>query len=71
MPSEEGLKEFLAPDSEVKYFACFDGEDMIGFYCDWFEDWQMATGLGLKSELTGQAWANNLPEQALILVFKG
>jgi len=38
----------------VKYFACFNGEDMIGFYCHWLEDGQMAIGLGLKPELTGQ-----------------
>ncbi|WP_346962565.1 GNAT family N-acetyltransferase [Clostridium sp.] len=38
----------------MKYFACFNGEDMIGFYCHWLEDGQMAIGLGLKPELTGQ-----------------
>lgn len=54
MPSEDGLKEFLATDSEVRYFACFNGEDMIGFYCHWLEDGQMAIGLGIKPELTGQ-----------------
>jgi len=27
---------------------------MIGFYCHWLEDGQMAIGLGLKPELTGQ-----------------
>ncbi len=53
-PSEEGLKTFLTPDSKVKYFACFDGEDMIGSYCHWLEDGEMSIGLGLKPELTGQ-----------------
>jgi ribosomal-protein-alanine N-acetyltransferase len=53
-PSEEGLKTFLKPDSKVKYFACLDEGEMIGFYCYWFEDEDLGIGLGLRPDLTGK-----------------
>lgn len=59
MTSEEDLKSFLEPDSEVKYFSCFDGEEMIGFYCNWFENGELAIGLGLKPELTGKGFGKD------------
>lgn len=38
---------------------------MIGFYCHWLEDGQMAIGLGLKPELTGQGLGKGIGKNAL------
>ena len=51
----EDYEEITSPDLRGdRYFSVFSGDDLMGFFCVEQRDGDIAMGLGLRPDLTGQ-----------------